>query len=339
MDLRTNYLGMELKNPVVPSASPLAEHLDNLKLMEDAGAAAVVLPSLFEEQLIQNQVELNYHLEHGTESFAEALSYFPEAEDYDVGPDQYLELIRSAKESLEIPVIASLNGSSLSGWTDFAKQMEQAGANAIELNIYRIPTDINLSGSEVEAQTVEVVKAVKRAVNVPVAVKLGPYYSNMANMAKQLDEAGADGLVLFNRFYQPDIDLDDLEVRPNVLLSTPQAMRLPLRWIAILHGRINADLAATSGIHDAEDVIKMLMVGANVTMMASTLFRHGLDYIGTVLGWVEQWMEDREYDSVEQMRGSLSQLNSPNPAAFERAQYVRAVSSIPDNLKMLYNIK
>ncbi|MFH1573927.1 MAG: dihydroorotate dehydrogenase-like protein [Acidobacteriota bacterium] len=327
MDLTTRYLGLNLRTPLVPSASPLSDEVDGIKRMEDAGASAVVLYSLFEEQLTQEQDALQHHLAHGTESFAEALSYFPEGNEYRVSPDGYLNHIRKAKEAVKIPIIASLNGSSLGGWVDYAKMMQQAGADALELNIYFVATEPDRNPQEVEQVYLDILTAVKRVVRIPVAVKLGPYFSNMANMARQLDEAGADGLVLSNRFYQPDIDLETLEVRPNVLLSTPQAMRLPLRWVAILFGRIKANLAATSGIHNHQDVIKMLMAGADVTMMCSALFRHGVEYIREIETRMCEWMEEHDYQSVQQMQGSMSQKYCSDPAAFERAQYMRAVLS------------
>ena len=276
MNLTTNYLGFKLRTPLVVSASPMSEDLDNLKRMADAGASAIVLYSLFEEQLRQDRLELSRHLEHGTESYAEALTYFPEPGEFRLGPEEYLKHISEAKKLTDIPIIASLNGSSTGGWTDYARQIEQAGADALELNIYYIPTDFNLTGTEVELTYLEILKAVKSIVNIPVAVKLSPFFSNFANMAKKLENAGVDGLVLFNRFYQPDIELESLEVKPNILLSTPMAMRLPLRWIALLHGRLNASLAATSGIHRASDALKMLLAGADVTMLCSTILRHGI---------------------------------------------------------------
>jgi dihydroorotate dehydrogenase (fumarate) len=318
---------MTLRTPLVASASPLSEKLDTIKQMEDAGVSAVVLYSLFEEQIKREQEELHHHLTYGIESFAEAITYFPEPEEITHTSHQYLEHLRQAKETVDIPIIASLNGSTLGGWTSFAKQLEEAGADALELNIYYIPTDMDLPGSEVEQTYIDIVGAVKSAVTIPVAVKLGPFFSNMAYMAKRLDEAGADALVLFNRFYQPDIDLEILEVNPNVLLSTPQSLRLPLRWIAILYKRIHADLAATSGIHQPTDAIKMLMAGANVTMMASALLRNGVDHIRTMESGIVQWMEEREYHSVRQMQGSMSQIHVADESAFERAQYMRAVST------------
>jgi dihydroorotate dehydrogenase (fumarate) len=329
VDLSTTYLGLKLKNPLVVSASPLAEQLDTVRRIEDAGASALVLWSLFEEQIRLEQIDLHYHTTAGTDSFAEALTYFPEPAEYKVGPDGYLNHIRKCKAAVNIPIIASLNGSTMGGWTDFAQQMEQAGADAIELNIYSIPADPNMTAAEVEQNLIDIVSAVTHTVKIPVAVKMSPFYSNVANVAKNIVDAGAKGLVLFNRFYQPDIDLEALEVRPNLLLSTPQAMRLPLRWIAILYGHLEADFAATSGIHTAQDVIKMLMVGANVTMMASALLRNGVDYLRTIEAETRYWLQDHEYISVKQLRGSMSQVNSGNPAAFERAQYMRTISSIP----------
>jgi dihydroorotate dehydrogenase (fumarate) len=338
VDLSTVYLGLTLKNPLVVSASPLSEDISSLRRMEDAGAGAIVLYSLFEEQLRREQIDLHHHTTYGTNSFAEALTYFPEPEEYKVGPDGYLEHIRKAKAAVDIPVIASINGSTPGGWTNFALAMQAAGADALELNVYNIPTDLDMSGEMVEQNLIEIVRAVRNTVSIPIAVKLSPFYSNMANLAKKLAGAGANGLVLFNRFYQPDIDLEALEVRPHVLLSTPAAMRLPLRWIAILHGRVPVDLAGTSGIHKAEDVIKMLMVGANVTMMAATLMRNGIDYLRTVEAEVRFWLQDHEYDSVRQMIGSLSQKNSGNPAAFERANYIRSISTIPDEYARSYRL-
>jgi len=326
MDLTTTYLGLKLRSPLVVSASPLSEDVDNIKRMADAGAAAVVLYSIFEEQLRQDRLELHRHLENGTNSFAEALSYFPEPSEYRLGPEEYLKHIAAAKKTTGIPIIASLNGSSAGGWTSFAKQIQAAGADALELNIYYIPTSRDLTGTEVEMTYLDILKAVKANVTILVAVKLSPFFSNMANMAKRLDEAGANGLVLFNRFYQPDIELESLEVKPNILLSTPMAMRLPLRWIALLYGQLNASLAATSGIHRASDALKMLMAGADVTMLCSTLLRHGIPQIAAIERDMIDWMDEREYESVEQLKGSLSQKNCAEPAAFERAQYMKALT-------------
>lgn len=332
MDLTTTYLGLSLRTPLVASASPLSQEIENIRRMEDAGASAVVLYSLFEEQLALEQHELHYHTVSHTESFAEALTYFPESEDYQTGPEQYLKHIRKAKETVDIPIIASLNGATTGGWTDFAKQIQEAGADALELNVYSLPVDLTKTGADIEQEILNVVKAVKGTVTIPVAVKLSPFFSNMGNMAQQVAGAGADGLVMFNRFYQPDIDLETLEVRPNVLLSTPQALRLPLRWIAILYGNVEADLAATSGIHQAQDVIKMLMVGAKVTMMASALFKFGINHLRAVEADLRDWLVENEYESVNQMTGSMSYKNSGQSTSFERAQYVRGVSSLPDGI-------
>jgi len=330
MDLSTNYLGLELRSPLVPSAAaPLTDDVANIKQMEDAGASAVVLYSLFEEQLRLERYELHHHLTHGTESFPEALTYFPEPAEFNIGPEQYLQHIAKAKAAVEIPIIASLNGSTLGGWTDYAKRIQQSGADALELNIYSIPTDTDLTAADIEKEYVQIVKAVKSAVTIPVAVKLSPFFTNFANLAKRLVEAEADGLVLFNRFYQPDIDLESLEVTPNVLFSTPMAMRLPLRWVAILHGRIHASIAATSGIHRASDVVKMLMVGADVTQLCSVLMRHGIKQIATIEHDLRVWLEQHEYESVKQLKGSLSQKNCEDPSAYERAQYMRAISTFP----------
>jgi dihydroorotate dehydrogenase (fumarate) len=296
--------------------------------MEDSGAAAVVLHSLFEEQLRQDRDELLHHLENGKESHAEALSYIPEPEQFQLGPEEYLSLISKASTAVKIPIIASLNGSSPGSWTRYARQMQQAGAAAIELNIYWIPTDPRQPGSEVEQIYIDIVKAVKSEVKIPVAVKVAPFFTNFANVAARLDDAGADGLVLFNRFYQPDIDVESLEVKPNILLSTPMAMRVPLRWIALLRGKVKASLAASGGIHRCADAVKMLMAGADATMVCSALMRHGITYL-TVLEWdLKKWMERLEYESITQLKGSVSQQNCPDPSAFERAQYMRAVASL-----------
>jgi dihydroorotate dehydrogenase (fumarate) len=327
MDLTTTYLGLKLKNPIVPSASPLSNSLDSMRRLEDAGASAIVMYSLFEEQIVHESAELNHYLSYGTESFAEALSYFPQPKDYNLGPEEYIELLHNAKRALGIPVIASLNGISTGGWISYTKKMEEAGADALELNVYYIPTDPKLTGTDVENRYVDVLEAVKKNVHIPVAMKLNPFFSSMANIAHRLDAAGANGLVLFNRFYQPDIDLETLEVVPNVILSTPQALRIPLRWIAILHGRVRASLAATSGIHTATDALKMLMAGADVTMLCSALLKHGPQHIKTVLNEMNQWMLEHEYVSVQQMKGSMSQKSIADPSAFERANYMKALQS------------
>jgi dihydroorotate dehydrogenase (fumarate) len=327
MDLQTNYLGLELKNPVISGASPLSQDIANIKKMEEYGASAVVLYSLFEEQIEHDELELDHFTSINQDQHAEATSYFPYNVQFKTGPEEYLEHIRKAKEAVEIPVIASLNGKSIGGWTDYAKRIEGAGADALELNIYQLATDINISSSDVEKSYVDILKQVKSVVNIPVAVKLAPFFSSVANMANQLDKNGADGLVMFNRFYQPDIDLDNLEVVPNVLLSTPMAMRLPLRWIAILYNRINADLAATSGIYSEKDVIKMIMAGAKVTQLASALLKYGIPHLKDVITKMQYWMEINEYESVSQMRGSMSYMNVPNPSQFERANYMKVLHS------------
>ena len=327
MDLSTKYLGLKLRTPLVASASPLSETLDGLKRLEDAGASAVVLSSLFEEQLHKDRDELLHRLTENTNSFAEAQTFFPAVTDFHWGPEAYLEHIRKAKKAVRTPIIASLNGTSFGGWTNYARDIEAAGADAIELNIYFIPTDPSVPGEAIERTHLNILQSVKKATKLPVAVKLSPFFSSIAHMAKRLDEAGADGLVLFNRFYQPDFDLDRLELRPNLLLSTPQALRLPLHWTAVLHGKVKADLAATSGVHAAGDVLKLLMAGASVTMMASALFKFGIDHIRVVEQELVRWMEEREYESVAQMRGSMSQMNCADPGAFERQQYIRTLTT------------
>lgn len=327
MDLSTTYLGLRLKNPIVPSAGPLSYTLDGMKRLEDAGASAIVMYSLFEEQIAHEAAELYHYLSYGTESFAESLTYFPDVKQYNLGPEEYVELIHKAKQSLGIPLIGSLNGISVGGWINYAKKIEEAGADAIELNVYYVPTDPLLSSTEIEDRYLEVLLAVKRTVRIPIAMKLSPFFSSMANFAKRLDGAGADGLVLFNRFYQPDIDLESLDVKPDVILSTPQAMRLPLRWIAVLYGNVKAGLAGTSGIHTAEDVLKLLMVGANVTMMCSALLKNGPEHIKNALLDLERWMAEHEYVSVQQMIGSMSQKSVADPSAFERANYMKTLQS------------
>ncbi len=329
MNLKTTYLGLQLRTPLVVSASPLSESIDNIKRMEDSGASAVVLFSLFEEQISYERYELHLSTTQGTESFPEALTYFPEPNELFIGPEAYLKHIQRAKESVGIPIIASLNGSTPSGWTSFAKQIQEAGADALELNLYNVPTDTKLSGADLERQYVEVVRAVRAEVTIPVAVKASPFFTNFANVAKQFVENGANGLVLFNRFYQPDIELESLEVAPHVFFSTPMAMRLPLRWIAILYDRLSASLAATSGIHRGADALKMLMAGADVTMLCSVLMRHGIEQIRVIEGEIVNWMSDHDYRSVQQLKGSLSHKHCPDPSAFERAQYMRAVGARP----------
>ncbi|MBF0570659.1 MAG: dihydroorotate dehydrogenase-like protein [Candidatus Omnitrophica bacterium] len=327
MDLKTSYMGMELKNPLVASASPLSKSIDNLRKLEDAGIAAVVMYSLFEEQLTYEKYELDHYLTEGTESFAESLSYFPHPSEFTVGPEEYLEHIYRAKKAVGVPIIGSLNAHSDGGWVTYAKQIQDAGADALELNIYFLATDPSISSLQVENVYIDTLKAIKQNVSIPVAIKIGPYFSSMANMAKRLDEAGANALVLFNRFYQPDIDLENLAVDPKVLYSTPQAMRLPLRWVAILYGKIKASLAATSGIHSSDDVIKMVMSGANVTMLCSVLLRNGIGTTSDILAGIERWMSEHEYVSIKQMQGSMSQKSCVNPEGFERANYMKALNN------------
>ena len=333
MDLRTRYLGMQLRTPLVASASPLSHEISGIRSLEDAGASAVVLYSLCEEQLHKEALELELHLNAGTESFAESITYFPHSSEFHTGPEEYLNHVRKAKDAVNIPIIASLNGATLGGWAKYAKQIEQAGADAIECNLYSIPTNLEVSGSEIESNYADILREIKTSVQIPVAAKLSPFFSNLANMAKRLDQMGTNGLVLFNRFYQPDIDLEELEIKTNVLLSTKQDLRLPLTWIGILYGRIRASLAATSGVHGPEDVIKLLMVGADVTMLCSVLLRSGIPHLRHIEAGVLEWMEEHEYESVQQMQGSMSQLRCPDPGAFERAQYMRAVKGLPHELQ------
>ncbi|MAT57104.1 MAG: dihydroorotate dehydrogenase [Ignavibacteriae bacterium] len=327
MDLTTTYMGLKLKNPIVPSASPLSYNLDSVKSLEDNGAAAVVLYSLFEEQIAHESGELDHYLNYGTESYAEATSYFPEPEQFNLGPYEYLDHIAACKKAVDIPIIASLNGVSKGGWVQYAKNIQDAGADGLELNIYYIPTNSSLTSQEVEAMYVDTLAAVKEKVSIPVAVKLSPYFTSLANMAKRLDQAGANALVLFNRFYQPDFDLAKLEVVPNLVLSTNWEMRLPLRWIAILYNNIKASLAATSGIHKTEDVIKVMMAGGDVAMVCSELLMNGVGRINELVSGVEKWMEENEYVSIDQMKGSMSQKSVGEPAAFERANYMKTLQS------------
>lgn len=326
-DLSTHYLGMTLKNPIVPSASPLSRDLGNIKRMEDAGASAVVMYSLFEEQVTHDVLEHFHHTSYHSDTHAEALTYFPENANFIDGPDEYIEHLHQIKQSVDIPVIASLNGCTDGGWTKYAKLMEEAGADALELNMYMLATDVNTSSADIENIYIETLQSVKSCIGIPVAMKLSPYISAMGHFAKQLDENGAEGLVLFNRFYQPDIDLEKLEVVPNIIFSNAQSMRLPLRWIAILYGRINANLAATSGVYSAEDVIKLTMAGASVTQMYAALQKNGIDHITKVLNDMESWMTEHEYESLKQMRGSMSHRSAADPAAFERANYMKALNS------------
>lgn len=325
IDLSTTYMGLQLKHPIVPSASPLSNSLDRIKRLEDAGAPAVNMYSLFEEQIEEESQILDHYLNYGTETFAEALNYFPDMAHYNVGPDEYLNLIHQAKQAVSIPIIGSLNGVSDGGWTAYAKEIEQAGADALELNIYYIATDLNATSAEVEQRYIDALVRVKHAVNIPVAIKVSPFFSAMGNMARRLCEAGANALVLFNRFYQPDFDLENLEVAPHLVLSDSDEMRLPLRWTAILYGRVKCNLGITTGVHSHEDAIKGIMAGAHVTFMASELLHHGVGRIGEVVSSLRDWMEQHEYVSVAQMRGSMSQQSVTQPAAFERANYMKVL--------------
>ncbi len=328
MDLTTTYMGLKLKNPLVLSASPLTAYVDKVKAVEDAGAAAVVMHSLFEEQIIHDQKEIDHFLTTTSHNYAEALDYFPEPEEYrNLHAEEYLEQLHNIKQAVDIPVIGSLNGVSAGGWMKYAKEMEKAGADAIELNIYYIATNPETTCAEVEQMYIDDLKTVKQSVSIPVAMKLSPFFTAFGNMAKRLDEAGADALVLFNRFYQPDIDLERLEVTPNLQFSTSYEIRLPLRWIAILYGKLNASLAATSGVHNAEDVLKLVMAGADVTMMTSAVLEHGPYAFERVLKGIQRWMEEHEYESIEQMKGSMSYQHVAEPAAYERANYIRMLQS------------
>jgi dihydroorotate dehydrogenase (fumarate) len=326
MDLSTTYLGISLKNPLAPSSSPLMRKVDNIKRMEDAGAPVVVLHSLFEEEIRQAGNLLDHYLNYGAESFWEALSYFPDI-DLRIGPDSYLDHIRKVKEAVSIPVIGSLNGVSTGGWIDYAKKIQDAGADALELNMYYVAADPSQGSADVEQMYLDLVREVKSHLSIPVAVKIGHHFSAFANMAYKFDNAGADGLVLFNRFYQPDFDLDNLEVLSDLNLSSSYELRLRLRWVGILYGRIQADMAVTGGVHTAEDVLKAMMAGANVAMITSALLEKGTAHIKTILADLEKWMEEHEYESIQQMRGSMSAKSVAQPVAFERANYMRVLRS------------
>lgn len=327
MDLSTTYMGLNLKNPIVPSASPLSQSVDTVKALEDAGASAIVCYSLFEEQINHESGELDHYLSAHAESYAEALNYFPEPEEFKLTPYQYLDHIANLKKAVSIPVIGSLNGVSTGGWVKYAQNIEQAGADALELNVYYIPTNPNVDSNEIENMYVNVVKEIKGSVKIPVAVKLSPFFTSMSNMAKKLDNSGADALVLFNRFYQPDFDLEKLEVVPNLVLSTNWEMRLPLRWIAILYGNVKANLALTSGVHSHTDVVKAMMAGADVAMVCSEVLTGGVKRVSEILKSLEQWMTENEYASINLMKGSMSQKSVAEPAAFERANYMKMLNS------------
>ena len=327
VDLTTTYLGLTLKNPLVASASPLFEKVENARQLEKAGASAIVMYSLFEEQIIHESLELDHFLNAGTESFAEALTYFPNAGKYSLAPEKYIAHLHAIKQAVKIPVIGSLNGVSTGGWIQYARKIQDAGADALELNVYFIPTNAEMTGSELEDAYVTLVKDVCAQVKIPVAVKLSPFFTSMPNMAKRLVGAGARGLVLFNRFYQPDLDLETLEVVPNLVLSSSNELRLPLRWVAMLYGKLKADLALTSGVHTAEDALKAVMAGASVAMTTSALLKHGIPYTSELLAGIQSWMEAHEYESIQQMKGSMSQQAVAEPAAFERANYMKVLNS------------
>src|SRR6266699_3646889 len=332
LDFTTNYLGLELNNPLVASASPLSKKVDSVRRLEDAGVAAVVMYSLFEEQITHESQELDHYLERGTHSYAESLGYFPDLDYYNLGPEPYLEHLHRIKQAVSIPVIGSLNGVSSGGWVEYAHKIEQAGADALELNIYYLPTDQSLSSAELEEVYVNLVRDIRATVRIPIALKLSPFFTALPNIAKRFVQAGADGLVLFNRFYQPDFDLETLEVVPNLELSSSHELRLPLRWIALLYGRIEADLALTGGVHSAQDVIKTMMAGARVAMLTSELLANGIGRLTHILADLRKWMEEHEYTSIAQMQGSMSQQAVAEPAAFERANYMKALNSFDNRL-------
>jgi dihydroorotate dehydrogenase (fumarate) len=330
VDLTTKYLGLELKNPLAASASPLTGDLDSLRRLQDAGASAAVWPSLFEEQIEHEQMELDRLYTQRVDTYAESLTYFPEPEDYHTAPEDYLKGMSEAKKALAIPLIGSLNGSSRGGWVRYAKLIEEAGADALELNIYFVATDVAMSSADVEQRYVDLVADVKQSLTIPLAIKIGPYFSGLPHFAAQLVEAGADGLVLFNRFLEPDLDLENLQFRPSLLLSNRSELRLPLRWIAILRDQLSISLAATSGVHHTEDVVKALLVGADATMMASVLLQRGAGYLAQMLQELENWLEENEYTSVEQLKGSMSRIHCADPSQLERANYMKALVSYTD---------
>jgi dihydroorotate dehydrogenase (fumarate) len=327
-DLTTTYLGLELEHPVVPSASPLTGDIDHIHALCEAGAPALVLPSLFEEQIEHDEMALHYSLEMGADGFGEAVAgFFPQLDAYNTGPEDYLDLIRRAKAEVKKPIIGSLNGVSTGGWTLYAQILADQGIDALELNIYRLATDITMTSEEIERSYLDLVETVRKSIDIPLALKIGPYFSSMGDMARRISEAGADALVMFNRFYQPDIDLDTLHVTPNIVLSNPVALRLVLRWLAILYGRIDADMAATSGIHTADDATKALLAGATVTMMASALLEHGPERLTETRDGLQAWLTERGYESVTQARGSLSYSSVPDPGVFERTSYMKTLTS------------
>lgn len=329
-DLSTTYLGLNLKNPLVASASPLSKKLDRARKLEEAGMSAIVMYSLFEEQIIRESLELDHYLSRGTDSFAEALTYLPDGGMYGISPEKYLNQLAALKKALTIPVIGSLNGVSKGGWVSYARKIQDAGADALELNMYYIATDASATSNDIEDMQVELVAEVKSAISIPLAVKISPFVTSIPNFTKRLVEAGADGLVLFNRFYQPDFDLEELEIIHSLDLSTSADMRLPLRWISILYGKVNADFALTSGVHSSRDVLKAMMAGAKVAMMASNLLHNGEQVIPSILSELQEWMKEREYGSIQQMQGSMSQKFVKEPAVFERANYMKVLGSFRD---------
>ncbi len=327
VDLTTTYLGLKLKNPLVASPSPLSEKVANVIRMQEAGISAVVMYSLFEEQIIHESLELDYFLNRGTESFAEALTYYPDIGKYSLAPDKYIETLEKTKKAVNIPVLGSLNGVSTGGWIEYARKIQDAGADGLELNLYYLPVDLTLTSSQLEDNYIKLVSDIRSSIKIPMAIKLAPFFTALPNFASRLVDAGANGLVLFNRFYQPDLDLENLEVVPNLVLSNSDELRLPLRWIAILYGKVKADLALTTGVHTPEDAIKAIMAGANVAMTTSALLKHGTKAIAQILEGMEAWMTEHEYVSVQQMRGSMSQGAVAEPAAFERANYMKVLNS------------
>ena len=323
MDLSTTYLGLKLPHPIMPGASPMVDKIDLVKRMEDAGAAAIVMHSLFEEQLMREELATYHHIDVHADSFAEAMTYLPRPDEFNLGPDQYLEQLVRIKQSVELPVIASLNGFTSGGWIRYAKLMQDAGANALELNVYYLATNPTETGEEVEQRTIDILKAVKQAVSIPVAIKLSPFFSSIANMAKRLDDAGADGMVLFNRFYQPDIDVESLEVEPTLKLSDSSELNLRLRWLAVVSGHVRASLAVSGGVHTHIDAVKAVMTGAHAVQVVSGILQQGPDIIRRIREGLTQWLEEHEYDSLEQMRGSMNLLRCPDASMFERANYIR----------------
>ncbi len=323
MDLSTTYLGLKLPHPIMPGASPMVDKIDLVKRMEDAGAAAIVMHSLFEEQLMREELATYHHIDVHADSFAEAMTYLPRPDEFNLGPDQYLEQLVRIKQSVELPVIASLNGFTSGGWIRYAKLMQDAGANALELNVYYLATKADETGDEVEQRTIDILKAVKQAVSIPVSIKLSPFFSSMANMAKRLDDAGADGMVLFNRFYQPDIDVESLEVEPTLRLSDSSELNLRLRWLAVVSGHVRASLAVSGGVHTHIDAVKAVMTGAHAVQVVSGILQQGPDVIRRIREGMTQWLEEHEYDSLEQMRGSMNLLRCPDASMFERANYIR----------------